>query len=164
MSPARFLGTHVATIDAEGRVQLPAALRDEVNVRQPEFLFVATLEGDGSLCLRERERWEAWSAALGAVPIRDQRDRATLLAIAAHSAPVKCDKQGRVRIPDALLRLVGIDRADADAREVVLAGGFDEIRVWSPAGWSAFSERARAGLSDGLDRLLGAAEGAPGDD
>ena len=157
MSSSLFLGTHSATIDAEGRIQLPAPLRDELNLRQPEFRFVATLDGDGSICLREREHWEGWARTLVAEAPRDQQARATLLTIAAHSAPVKCDRQGRIRVPDALLALVGIDRRDTDSREVVLVGGFEEIRLWSPAGWEPFADRARAELGVGLDRLLGGA-------
>ena len=157
MSHSLFLGTHSATIDAEGRIQLPAPLRDELSLRQPEFRFVATLEGDGSVCLREREQWDRWARTLVAEAPRDQQARATLLTIAAHSAPVKCDRQGRIRVPDALLNLVGVDRRAPASREVVLVGGFEEIRLWSPSNWETFAEGARAELGVGLDRLLGGA-------
>lgn len=156
MSAPRFLGVHPATIDAEGRIQLPVLLRDEVNLRSPELSFMASLEADGSVCLRSREGFDAWAERLRAREPGTQRARRTLLAVAAFSAPVKCDKQGRVRVPDGLLRLAGIDRT-ADAREVVLVGGFDEIRVWSPAGWEAFAAGAREGLEAGLDELLAGA-------
>lgn len=152
MSSPQFLGVHAATIDAEGRTQLPVQLRDEVNLRSPEFRFMASLEADGSVCLRSREGFERWTERLRAADPRSQGARKTLLTVAAFSAPVKCDKQGRIRIPDALLRLAGIDRAAA--REVVLVGAFDEIRVWSPAGWEAFADGARDGFSAGLDELL----------
>jgi len=161
MSNSLFLGTHSATIDAEGRIQLPASLRDELSLRQPEFRFVATLEGDGSVCLREREQWDLWARALVDEAPRDQRARATLLTIAAHSAPVKCDRQGRIRVPDSLLSLVGVDRRAPASREVVLVGGFAEIRLWSPAAWEAFAAQARADLGGGLDRLLGGVAQAP---
>ena len=158
MTLPQFLGVHSATIDAEGRIQLPALLRDEVNVRQPEFRFMATFEADGSLCLRSQAAFAAWAAALQARPARDQKDRTTLLTIAAFSAPVKCDKQGRIRVPDALLGLAGLDRARADAREVILVGGFQEIRLWSPAGWDEFSVQARRELGRGLDALMAPAQ------
>lgn len=154
MTQPQFLGVHSATIDAEGRIQLPAPLRDEVNVRQPEFRFMATLEADGSLCLRSQSAFAEWAALLQARPARDQKDRTTLLTVAAFSGPVKCDKQGRIRVPDALLNLAGIDRGNADAREVILVGGFQEVRLWSPGGWTEFALEARKGLGQGLDALL----------
>lgn len=152
MSSPQFLGVHAATIDPEGRIQLPVQLRDEVNLRSPEFRFMASLEADGSVCLRSREGFERWTERLRSADPRSQDARRTLLTVAAFSAPVKCDKQGRIRVPDPILRLAGIERSDA--REVVLVGGFDEIRVWSPGGWNAFAARAREGLSAGLDELL----------
>ena len=159
MPTPQFLGTYTATLDAEGRLQLPAALRDEINVRSPEFRLMATFEADGSLCLRLKEQFDAWIAALNDCPARDQRARTTRLTVAAFSSPVKCDKQGRIRVPDALLGLVGLDRSSPASREVILAGGLSELRLWSPAAWSAFSKSARETLGDGLDALLGAGPG-----
>ena len=155
MAPPNFLGTYQATLDAEGRIQLPAALRDEINFRQPDFRLMATLDGDGSVCLRERADWERWTLGLlGAREPLRQQDRRTLLTVAAHSAPAKCDKQGRVRVSDALLTVLGLDRSKANAREVVLAGAFQEIRLWSAAGWEEFSSSARRTLGADLDELL----------
>lgn len=154
MSSPQFIGTHAATLDQEGRIQLPAAIRDEVNVRQQDFRLMASWEPDGSLCLRTQEAWADWMGALQRRRPRDQRDRATLLTVAAHSAPVKCDKQGRIRVPDALLALLGIQRADPAGRDVVLTGAFGELRLWSPGGWLAFSEQARPALGEGIDALL----------
>lgn len=149
----RFTGVHAATVDPEGRLQLPSALRDEVNVRAPDFGFVATLDGSGSLCLRVRERFEEWTAGLRARAGQAQADRRTLLTVAAHTAPVRCDKQGRIRVPDALLGLIGVTRQDKATREVVVVGGFDELHLWSPAGWEEWSAGARQGLAAGLDAL-----------
>lgn len=151
----QFLGTHAATLDAEGRIQLPAALRDELHFKQPDFQLTASLEGDGSLALRDREEWEAWTGALlSARSIPSQLDRRTLLTVAAHSSPVKCDKQGRIRVPDGLLALLGLDRAQPDQREAILVGGFHELRLWGRGRWESFAESARGALGVGLDRLL----------
>lgn len=155
MAPPNFLGTYSATLDAEGRIQLPAALRDEINFRQPDFRLMATLEGDGSVCLRERADWDRWTAGLlGAREPQRQQDRRTLLTVAAHSAPAKCDKQGRVRVSDVLLGVLGLDRSKVDARDVVLTGAFHEIRLWSLAGWERFSASARKTLEADLDDLF----------
>ncbi|MEC8493351.1 MAG: MraZ N-terminal domain-containing protein, partial [Planctomycetota bacterium] len=64
MSSPQFLGVHSATIDPEGRIQLPVQLRDEVNLRSPEFRFMASLEADGSICLRSREGFDRWTERL----------------------------------------------------------------------------------------------------
>jgi MraZ protein len=150
-----LIGEHPATLDAEGRIQLPQVLRDEWNPRRADFRLMVNLEADGSLCLREREDWDRFVEDLRRAPTSNQRARRTLLFLAAHSAPVRCDKSGRVRIPDALLRQTGIDRMREGRREVVIVGNFDDLRVWSPDGWDAFREEARADYGAGLDDLLG---------
>jgi DNA-binding transcriptional regulator/RsmH inhibitor MraZ len=68
---------------------------------------------------------------------------------------VRCDKTGRIRVPDALLASIGVDRNESNRREVVLVGGFSEIRVWSPLAWDGFGTTAREDFGAGLDALLG---------
>lgn len=168
-STRHLLGVHTCAIDPEGRIQLPAALRDELNPRAADFRLMVNLEPDGSLCLREKDDWDAWTARLHARPAATQRERRTLLFLAAHASSIRCDKTGRVRIPDALLAAIGVDRepvrraqkgAEAGRREVVLVGGFTEVRVWSPAGWQRFGAAARDDFGAGLDALVGP-PGAP---
>lgn len=154
-SSRQLLGVHTCTIDPEGRIQLPSALRDELNPRATDFKLMVNLEPDGSLCLREKEAWDTWITALHARPPATQRERRTLLFLAAHASSVRCDKTGRIRIPDALLTAIGVDREEPLRREVVLVGGFSEIRVWSPAGWTGFGTSARDDFGAGLDALLG---------
>ena len=154
-SSRQLLGVHSCTIDPEGRIQLPTALRDELNLRAADFRLMANLEPDGSLCLREKEDWDAWTATLNTRPVATQRERRTLLFLAAHASAVRCDKTGRIRIPDPLLKAAGVDRADPKRREVVLVGGFTEVRVWSPEGWERFGATVLEDFGPGLDALLG---------
>ena len=116
---------------------------------------MANLEPDGSICLRERSEWQAYVDDLRRGPCTNQRARRTLQYLAAHSSAVKCDKTGRVRIPDSLLLEGGIDRAAEGRKDVVLVGNFDDVRVWSPAGWAQFQSDTRGDYSAGVDELLG---------
>ena len=154
--PPRFIGEHHATLDGEGRLQLPLNLRDEMNVRRADFSLMANLEPDGSICLRERGDWEAYVDRLRGAAGPSTRNRRTLLILAAHSAPVRCDKQGRVRIPDPLLERAGIDRHQKGRKDLVLVGNFSDLRVWNLARWRAFGEEALADFGAGIDALLGA--------
>ena len=155
MTPSiRLLGEHPATIDGEGRIQLPLALRDEWNLHKPDFALMASLEPDGSLCLRTREDWDHHSEDLRRSPRPSARARQSLLLFAAYSSSVRCDKSGRVRVPDALLELVGIDRKAEDRREVVLVGNFEDVRLWSKEGWQAFRDAAREDFAAGIEELI----------
>lgn len=150
-----LIGEHPATLDGEGRIQLPQALRDEWNPRREDFRLMASLEPDGGLCLRERQDWDHYVEDLRRAPVRTARARQTLLFLAAHSAPARCDKTGRIRIPDVLLTQAGIDRGTEGRRSVVLVGNLDDLRVWSLARWEAFREEARKDYAAGLDDLMG---------
>jgi len=149
-----YLGEFRATLDPEGRIQLPQALRDEMNVRRSDFRLMASLEPDGSICLREREDWDRYVDRLRSRPTASLRDRRTLLFLAANSAPVRCDKQGRVRIPDSLLLHAGIDRTKSGRKELVIVGNFEELRVFEAERWGAFGREALADYAAGVDALL----------
>ena len=152
VSSSSYLGEYRATLDPEGRIQLPQALRDEMNTRRSEFRLMANLEPDGSVCLREREDWERYVTLLRGRRGGTFRSRRTLLFLAANSAPVRCDKQGRVRIPDPLLAHAGIDRTKSGRKELVIVGNFDELRVWEPDRWGAFGQDALADYQAGSAR------------
>ena len=64
------------------------------------------------------------------------------------------DKSGRVRVPDTLLELVGIDRKAEGRREVVLVGNFEDVRLWSKEGWQAFRDAAREDFAAGMEELI----------
>ena len=153
--PSHLIGQYRATLDGEGRLQLPLGLRDEMNVRRPGFRLMANLEPDGSICLRERSEWEVFVDSLRQAGETSTRNRRTLLFLAAHSSPVRCDKQGRVRIPDSLLECAGMDRKRKGRKELVLVGNFGDLRVWSPERWEAFGEEALEDFEGGVDCLLG---------
>ena len=155
--PLHLIGLYKATLDGEGRLQLPLGLRDEMNVRRPDFRLMANLEPDGSICLRERVDWEAHVDFLRRAAGESNRHRRAILFFAAHSSPVRCDKQGRVRIPDSLLGSAGMDRQAKGRKELVLVGNFGDLRVWSPERWEAFGKEALEDFERGVDSLLGAA-------
>ena len=154
-NPLLLIGEHPATLDGEGRIQLPVGLRDDLNPRAALFSLMANLDPEGSICLRERQDWEAYVADLRRSPLETARTRRALQFLAAHSALAKCDKNGRVRIPDALLLQVGLDRSIEGRREVILVGNFGDVRVWSPEGWTSFRDKARDEYGSGIDDLLG---------
>ena len=153
-SPIRLLGEHPALLDPEGRIQLPLALRDEWNHRKSDFALMANLEPDGSLCLRLREDWDSFTEDLRRSPGLSPRARQTLLLYAAHSSPVRCDKSWRIRVPDTLLELIGVDRKGGGQRDVVVVGNFDDVRLWSKEGWQSFRASARDEYAAGMDELL----------
>ncbi len=161
-SRTSFLGEHSASLDPEGRILLPQGLRNVLNPQRDDCTLMANLEPDGSVCVRESAEWQSWVSGLRQHAHQGSRRRRVLLFLAANSAPVKLDRQGRIRVPDPLLTKAGLDRTDESRREVVVVGNFDDVRIWSPAGWRAFEEAARVSFDEDLEHLISAREPAAG--
>ena len=120
---------------------------------------MATLEPEGCIALREPDRWVAYVDALRARATQAASSRRFLMYLAATSAAARCDRQGRVRVPDTLLRKAGLERERGAREELVVAGHFDEIHIWSRERWEAFESQARGSFADDLELLSGCEDG-----
>jgi len=160
-----FVGEHRVTLDAEGRLLLPSPLRALLNPSREERSFMASLEPEGCLAVRAPEQWEAEVRRLRASASHPLSSRRASLLLTANSARARLDRQGRLRVPDALLAKAGVERHSESRREVVIAGNFDELRLWSPGIWRTFEAEARAAYAADLALLWGSTEApetAPG--
>lgn len=61
----------------------------------------------------------------------NMKRRDAVRTIAAGAAECPIDSQGRVNLPDSLLRFAEI------TDEAVLVGSFNEFEIWSPKRWEA---------------------------
>lgn len=152
-------GEHRAILDAEGRILLPMGIRNTLNPLREEVTLMATLEPEGCAGVRRVDQWDQYVRELRGLAGHSQRDRRVMMLVAATSAQVKIDKQGRMRLPDALLAKAGIQR-NAEKAEVVITGFFEDLRVWSAERWDEFCARALTDFAADLDGLHGV-EGTP---
>jgi MraZ protein len=128
-----FLGEHQHSLDAKGRVILPARYRDQL-----EGGAVMTKALDGCLAVYPvaefRQRARHLQEARSRGPVERQAAR-TFFAGAVEVTP---DKQGRVPIPQSLREYAELDR------DVIVAGVFDHLELWDAA---AYRERDRVGTA-----------------
>ena len=145
-----FRGRHSHTIDAKGRVSIPAVYRMELQQRsdQPAFLTA----DENCLCLYpfedwcEHERRIVEQAALDP----DARDYARLVISGAVEAPI--DKQGRILVPQYLR-----DHAHLE-REVMIAGLGHTVEIWDEARFHVNLNQTQASfrsLGSGLAKKAG---------
>jgi division/cell wall cluster transcriptional repressor MraZ len=152
-SQALFSGEHSTSLDPEGRILLPLGLRNVLNPTREEVTLMASLEPEGCVCVRRVEQWDAYVARLRERAGNTTRHRRLTMLLAATSAPIKLDKQGRLRIPDSIMLKVGIDRGDGERQGVVIAGHFDDLRIWGAEGWESFCAEALAAYGTDLELL-----------
>ena len=108
-----FMGEYSHTIDAKGRVILPADFRAELGVS-----FVITKGLDRCLFLYAQAEWEALAAKLRQLPLVRAEARALARFFFSSARSLECDKQGRFLVPANLRSYAGI----ALKQTVVLTG------------------------------------------
>lgn len=156
MSPRSWLsGEHRTLLDPEGRLLLPLALRNTLNPGGDEVTLMATLEPEGCVGIRRVDQWDDYVGGLRALAGQSLRHRRLMLVLAATSSQVKLDRQGRLRIQDSLLAKAGVERsAERSAKtEVVIAGHFDDLRIWASTRWDEFCLEALRDFGADLEWL-----------
>ena len=116
------------TIDAKGRLFIPASLRKELGQT-----FHVTVGQDHCLSVYSDESWAAFMARLKELSYNEVKKLRALFAYAADCEP---DSQGRILIPAKLREYAGL------TKEVVVVGSFDRAEIWSAERWAAIENEA----------------------
>ena len=130
------------TLDAKGRLTVPARYRDVLMARVNGQLVVCKNPA-GCLNLFPLSEWEAFEADLALLPMKDEGWRRLFIGSAND---VEIDSGSRVLIPPELRDWAGLKR------EVVFMGVGDKFELWDKA---RYDERERQTLSEGLPEWLG---------
>ena len=120
-----FMGEYNHTIDAKGRLIIPAKFRELLGTE-----FVLTRGLDGCLFIYPVDEWKAFEQKLRALPLTNKNARPFSRFFVAGAAMCELDRQGRVLVPQTLREFAGLEK------DVVLTGNLDRIEVWSKEKWS----------------------------
>jgi transcriptional regulator MraZ len=138
-----FIGTYEHTIDEKSRVTLPARFRDGLG---DEVVLARGL--DGNVAVYPKETWamtvEARISALDPLSREARELRRFFFSGAAES---KVDRQGRILVPAVLTRHAGLDR------DVVVAGNYDHLELWSTAAWDQHLHAVEGSAEHAAERL-----------
>ncbi len=116
-----FMNEYSHTIDAKGRMILPAKFRDELGSH-----FVLAPGLDTCLCIYPKERWDALIARLQKLPFTNRNVRKVMRHLIGRGTEMECDRQGRILIP-AHLRAFAQLKKDA-----LIVGTGPIIEIWDP--------------------------------
>ena len=135
-------------VDEKRRVQIPSKWRPS----QPDTELTLILWPNGSvqesnLLVLPPAQMKALSDKIYAMPFADSKTQALRRLLGSKSASVTLDKAGRICIPDALTKAVGIEK------EAVLVGLVDRFEIWSPERYDAVNA-ADAGLLTEAFKLI----------
>ncbi|MCI7738856.1 MAG: division/cell wall cluster transcriptional repressor MraZ [Lachnospiraceae bacterium] len=119
-----FMGEYNHTIDAKGRLIIPAKFRETLG---EEFILTRGL--DGCLSIYPMDEWKSFEEKLKALPLTDKNARAFLRFFVAGATSCELDRQGRILVPSTLREFAGLEK------EVVLTGSLTRIEIWSKEKW-----------------------------
>lgn len=126
-----FRGFSSVSIDAKGRMAIPARFREQLTQRGTNQLVVTLNPWDKCLWLYPLPEWQAVDAKLQQLSDFDKQSRRTKQVIRGYANDCVCDGQGRVLLPQELRDFAGLDK-----RAVVLGQG-NKFEIWEEGLWAA---------------------------
>ena len=120
-----FTGEYEHSIDAKGRIIVPAKCRDELGES-----FTVTLGLDGCLFVYPDKEWESFVEKLKNLP-GNKEGRQLQRYFLAGAASCEMDKQGRILIPQKLRDAAGL------TKDIVFVGVISKLEIWSKEKWEA---------------------------
>tara|TARA_B100001115_G_scaffold175012_1_gene160607 strand:+ start:233 stop:703 length:471 start_codon:yes stop_codon:yes gene_type:complete len=129
-----FTGEYEHSIDAKQRLAIPSDLRGRLDPEIHGSAFYVAPGQEGSLWIWPEKTFEQMAAATeqSLVPNEDLLEYEQLLY--SQAARVDLDKTGRIRIPDRMLRMAGLQNM------VVILGVKDHLEVHDPEAWATIRE------------------------
>ena len=119
-------GTYEHSIDAKGRLFIPAKLREELG-----DTFYLAMGVDACLAIYPQSTWDRFTEKFASLPMSQSKAMRPLFANAAKCEP---DSQGRIVIPQKLRKYAALEK------ETVIIGVNDRAEIWSAAAWKAQEE------------------------
>ena len=124
-----FIGEYEHSVDAKGRLIMPAKLRDEIGET-----FVITKGLDGCLFAYSKTEWAAFEQKLSTLPLSSKNARDFTRFFLSGAIECEIDKQGRFLITSNLRSFAEIEK------DVVIIGVNTRIEIWSKAKWQEYSQ------------------------
>ncbi len=136
-----LLGEYQHSLDAKGRVNFPARLREDLGER-----FIVTKGLDGCLFVYSYEEWKALENKIRALPL--SKSRGLQRFFFAGAVELEPDKQGRILIPANLREYAGIEK------DVMIIGASTRAEIWDLASWNASCEELTSdSVAQAMDEL-----------
>lgn len=136
-----FLGEYTHSVDDKGRLTIPAKFRGELAAG-----LVVTRGFDQNLMLFSMDGWQALADRITQRPLADEDMRAFRRRVFSGAVDLEPDRQGRILLPQYLRDFAGMNG------DVVVAGMYDYVELWSAETWVSVRESAET--NSDTDRWL----------
>jgi MraZ protein len=123
-----FRGSSPLTLDAKGRMAIPAKYRERLR-EHCAGRIVVTVSRDPCLLVYPLPEWEEVESKVERLSSMDRRIATFKRLLFGRAEDCDMDAQGRILIPPKLRSSVGLDR------QVVLVGVVNKFELWDQAAW-----------------------------
>lgn len=147
-----FRGVNPITLDAKGRMAVPARYREMI-AAHCNSQMVATIDAESRcLLLYPLPEWEVIQEKLEALPSLNREARRLQRLLIGHASDLEPDANGRLLLPATLREYAQLDK------KIILLGQGRKFEIWSETLWSEtrdeyLQETGAAVLPDGMQSL-----------
>lgn len=151
MSNQRFIATYAGTLDSKSRVCIPAQFRQVLVAQNTQGAFVCPSLAGGALDVFGQELMDTQLSRLDQYdPFLSEMHDDLASQIIAESKPLPVDENGRIRLPDEMIRAANLKDS------VLFVGMGQKFEIWNPEDYAAIKAqrlaRARAARQAGVQR------------
>jgi transcriptional regulator MraZ len=124
-----FRGLSKVTLDAKGRLAIPARHRERILTRADGHL-VATVDRAYCLLIYPLPDWEEIERKLIRLPALNKQARRLQRLMLGHATEFELDGHGRILLPRELREFAGLDR------QAMLVGQGNKLELWDEQRWT----------------------------
>ena len=126
-----FRGVQHLSIDAKGRMAMPARQRDRLQTLCAGQLIATIDTQSRCLLIYPLPTWEELESQIQQLPALNPTVRRFQRLLIGYASDLECDASGRVLVPPALREYAGLDK------KAVLVGQGNKMELWDEDTWLA---------------------------
>ena len=124
-----FRGIASVSVDAKGRVTVPAPQRTLINSISDDELVVTIDTEDRCLLLYPVPYWQEIEERLAQLPSFNPDTRRIQRLLIGHATDLSMDRHGRILLPPLLREYAGLDK------NIIFVGQGKKIEIWGESQW-----------------------------
>lgn len=124
-----FRGASALSLDAKGRLTIPAKYRDLLQ-HTCQGKLVITGDRDRCLLLYPQSSWEVIEKRLSDLPNLDEQTRGLQRLLIGLATECEMDGNGRILLPPTLRDFAGLDK------RVMMIGQVNKFELWDEQAWN----------------------------
>jgi len=142
-----FFGEFEHTLDQKGRIIIPAKFREIFKEHYIDTFYI-TRGLDRCLFVFTEEEWQKQSKQFREMPFTSAEARKFNRLYFSGAIQVKCDKQGRILIPQYLKDYATVKNT------VVVVGVSDRMEIWAKEKWEGYFSESLGSFEALAEKLI----------